>query len=251
MQNLLGDDVRGWPVIIQASNATDKSRTAKLLEKRDDALVAMFYPPDLRSVTGTVRTMADAAGVNLTGELAERLARACGLDTRLAQSEVMKLALYLDAAPERPRKLDAQTMDLLCISMDDDGFAPLVNVVLGGRINSLADELRRCRETEMNAVGLLLAFERRTAQLAQLAARCGDDDIYAFMEGEKASRRVFFKDAPDLTAQLKLWRGPRLARLSQKLTELHRQLMHNSHGADILLGQTLAEICQAAHKSAR
>jgi hypothetical protein len=44
---LIGGDVPPCPVIIQAANASDKSRTAKLLEKRDDALVAMFYPPDL------------------------------------------------------------------------------------------------------------------------------------------------------------------------------------------------------------
>jgi len=35
------------PVLVVATAATDKSRTAKLLEKRKDALVAMFYPPDL------------------------------------------------------------------------------------------------------------------------------------------------------------------------------------------------------------
>ena len=49
------------PVIVVATGATDKSRTAKLLEKRKDAVVAMFYPPDLRSVTQTVRAMGDAA----------------------------------------------------------------------------------------------------------------------------------------------------------------------------------------------
>ena len=50
------------PVIVVATSATDKSRTAKLLEKRKDALVAMFYAPDLMSVTKSVRALADAAG---------------------------------------------------------------------------------------------------------------------------------------------------------------------------------------------
>ena len=38
------------PVIVVATSATDKSRTAKLLEKRKDALVAMFHQPDLSAV---------------------------------------------------------------------------------------------------------------------------------------------------------------------------------------------------------
>ena len=42
------------PVVIVATSATDKSRTAKLLEKRKDALVAMFHPPDLSAVAQAV-----------------------------------------------------------------------------------------------------------------------------------------------------------------------------------------------------
>ena len=38
------------PVLVVATSATDKSRSAKLLEKRGDALVAMFWPPDLNQV---------------------------------------------------------------------------------------------------------------------------------------------------------------------------------------------------------
>mgnify|MGYP002655135774 FL=1 len=84
------------PVIVVATSATDKSRTAKLLEKRGDALVAMFHPPDLSAVASAVRGMADAAGLRLGGDLAERIARGAGLDVRLAQSEIDKLALYCD-----------------------------------------------------------------------------------------------------------------------------------------------------------
>ena len=97
------------PVIVVATSATDKSRTAKLLEKRGDALVAMFHPPDLGSVASAVRAMADAAGLRLGGDLAERIARGAGLDVRLAQSEVTKLALYCDAYPQAPRPATRKT----------------------------------------------------------------------------------------------------------------------------------------------
>ncbi|HEX4848534.1 MAG TPA: DNA polymerase III subunit delta, partial [Novosphingobium sp.] len=45
--NLIEGEVEGCPVLIVATGATDKSRTAKLLAARPDALVAMFWPPDL------------------------------------------------------------------------------------------------------------------------------------------------------------------------------------------------------------
>ncbi len=248
--NLLGGDVEPCPVLIVATGATDKSRTAKLLANRPDALVAMFYPPDLRSVTAAVRAMGDAAGLRIGGDIAERIARACGLDTRLAQSEVTKLALFLDASPERPREADALALDAIGARMEEDGFNPVVNAVLGGETNRLADELRRMRELGLNPVGLLLAIERRATQLAALAAKLGPrGDVGALLEAEKAARRVFWKDQPDLARQLGRWRGQRLERLVEKLMGLHRALLSNSQNAELLLAQGLAEIARAAARA--
>lgn len=238
---------RLWPVFVLAPGATDKGRCAKLLEKRDDALVAMFYPPDLRSVTQSVRAMASAAGLRMTNDLAERIAAASGLDTRLAQSEVTKLALYLDASAERPRDADMAAFVAIGAVAQDDGMGSIVNAVLGGDVARLGAELRRIDQLSLNPVGLLLAVERRAAQLAGLAARMGPrDNPASFIEGEKAARRVFWKDADDLTRQLSRWRGLALERLVDRLVSLHRQLLTNSQQAELLLTQGLADIARAA-----
>jgi DNA polymerase-3 subunit delta len=240
------------PVLIVATGATDKSRTAKLLADRPDALVAMFHPPDLQSVATAVRAMADAAGLRIAGDLAERIARAAGLDTRLARSEVTKLALYLDASPESPRSADSAAYDAVGARTEEDGFTAAVNAVLGGERAKLSGELRRIRELGLNPVGLLLAVERRAAQLSALAAKLGPGqgrsggDVSALLKAEVAARRVFWKDERDLGAQLRHWRGKRLERLVDKLVELHRALLTNSQDAELLLRQGLAEIARAA-----
>ncbi len=248
---LLSGEAEACPVLIMASGASDKSRTAKLLAGRPDALVAMFYPPDLRSVTEAVRNMADGAGVRLGGDLAERIARAASLDTRIAQSEVTKLALYLDAGPEAPRTADAAAWEAIGARTEDDGFMALVNAVLSGESGKLAGELRRMRELGLNPVGLLLAFERRVAQLAQIAARIGPrGDVAAVLKAEVAARRIFWKDERDITVQIRRWRGKRLARLVDRLVELHRALLTNSQNAELLLAQGLADIARAAAQRA-
>ena len=168
-----GEGDGACPVLIVASSATDKARTAKLLEKRGDALVAMFYPPDRSTVIAEVRRMADAAGLRMTPDLHERIARAVGLDLRLAQSEVDKLALYCDATAQEPKTARAEDLDAIGAVTEEDGFMPLVNAVLSGAAGQLPAELKRMRELSLNPVGVLLAFERRAAQLAQLAARFG------------------------------------------------------------------------------
>lgn len=247
VETMLSGESEPCPVIVVASSATDKSRTAKLLAGRPDALVAMFYPPDLGSVTRAVRDMADAAGVTLGGDLAERIARAAALDTRIAASEVTKLALYLDATPQAPRGADADALEAIGARTEDDGLMPLVNAVLSGEVQRLPGELRRMRELGLNPVGLLLAVERRAAQLAQLSGKIGNSgDIERFVEAETAARRIFFKDKGDILRQLRKWRGPRLARLVDKLIGLHRALLANSQQAELLLAQGLTEIARVA-----
>jgi DNA polymerase-3 subunit delta len=229
-----GEGDGACPVLIVAGSASDKSRTAKLLEKRGDALVAMFYPPELKDVTAEVGRMAGIAGLKLPTELAERIARGAGLDLRLAQSEIDKLALYCDADPQAPREVRSEDIDAIGATTEDEGFTPLVNAVLSGSAAHVPGELRRLRELSLNPVGVLLAFERRVAQLAQLAARCGTrGNVGDFVESERRAGRVFWRDAADLKAQLGFWRGNRLDRLVRRL-------------AATLLAQELSEIARKA-----
>ena len=131
-------------------------------------------------------------------------------------------------------------------------FTSLVNAVLGGEKAKIPGELKRIRELGLNPVGLLLAIERRAAQLAALAAKLGPaqgrggGDITALLKAEVAARRVFWKDERDLGAQLRHWRGRKLERLVDKLVGMHRSLLTNSQDADLLLSQGLAEIARAA-----
>lgn len=247
LEILVSGEAEPCPVLVVATGATDKSKSFKLLAARSDALAGMFYPPDLRAVTESVRNMADAAGVRLGGDLADRIARAAGLDTRIAQSEIAKLALYLDASPQAPRSADAAAWEAVGARTEDDGFMALVNAVLSGQTGKLTGELHRMRELGLNPVGLLLAFERRAAQLAGLAAKLGPrGDVQGLIEAESAARRIFWKDKRDIAEQLRRWRGKRLERLVDRLVGLHRALLGNSQTAELLLAQGLAEIARAA-----
>ncbi|RJY09470.1 DNA polymerase III subunit delta [Aurantiacibacter aquimixticola] len=238
-----GEVEDGWPIFIVATSATDKSRSAKLLIKRDDALVAIFYPPDLKSVTADVRAMADAAGMRLGGDLGETIARAAGLDVRLAQSEIDKLALYLDASPQSPKVADGAAWEAVGASTEEDGFMPLVNAALGGELGKLPSELARMDEVSLNPVGVALALERRAAQLASLASRWrAGSDMKQFL----SQNGVFFREHRDVAAQLNCWSGGKLERLVPRLADLHRSLLANSQTAQLLLARELTQIARYA-----
>ena len=244
---LLGGTAPACPVLIAAPGATDKSKTARLLADRPDALVAVFWPPDAGSVATTVRELADRAGLRIDSGIAERIARGAGLDTRIAASEIAKLALYLDASAQTPRTVDGAAIDAIGAHTGEDGMMSIVNAVLGGNAARLGPELGRLRDLGLNPVALLLAFERRAAQLAALSARLGGGgDVSALIAAERAARRVNWKDEGDLKKQLSIWRGRRLERLVGKIAALHRQLLSHSQDAELLLAQGLAEITRAS-----
>ncbi len=235
------------PILIVATAATDKSRTAKLLEKRADALVAIFYPPDLMSVAVTVRAMADSAGLRLGGDLAERIARGAGMDVRLAQSEVDKLALYMDAGPQAPKTASVEDYAEIGAATEEDGFGPVVNAVMGGELGKLTAEIQRIKELGLNPVGLLLALERRAAQLANISAKLGPrGSIENLGRGEKAQLGIFWKDEREIRQQLSNWQARKLDRLIPRLVALHRSLLGNSQAAELLLAQDLTEIARFA-----
>jgi DNA polymerase-3 subunit delta len=96
---------------------------------------------------------------------------------------------------------------------------------------------------------VLLALERRTAQLAQLAAKLSSRGrINELLEAEQKAHRVFWRDRRDLAVQLERWSAPKLERLVQRLTALHRALLANSQTSELLLAQELEEITRFAGK---
>lgn len=231
------------PVLVVATSATDKSRSAKLLIDRGDALVAMFHAPDIKDVRGSINTMLAAAGIKASGELSDRLAHASTMDLRIARSEVDKLALYLDSTPQTPKTATMDVFEEICARTADDDLPPIVNTVLGGDVKKLPAELRRIREQGINPVTIALALERRAAQLAGLAARMTPrEDLTRFLERQN----VFFRDRRPIEEQLRRWPSHKLDRLVGRLTELHRALLGNSQGADLMLAQSLAQITRVA-----
>lgn len=250
VRNLLetGDAGAGaaCPVLIAATGATDKSRTAKLLADRKDAVVGVFYQPDLRTVLDATRRLGEAAGLRLSADLAERIARQSSLDLRLVESELEKLALFCDAAPQAPVTVDAEAIAAIGAITQEEDYAALVNAALSGDGEALGRELARMEALGSNAVGVLLAVERRAAQLVPLARAAGEVGIDSALEAAQRTRAIFWRDRPDFKRQLACWRPEALDRLVERLALLHRRMLNDNAAAPLLLAAELSAIARAA-----
>ncbi|MFC3100248.1 DNA polymerase III subunit delta [Altererythrobacter lauratis] len=241
----LGEAKGACPVFVIATSATDKSRTAKLLIDRRDALVAMFYPPEPNDVVSAALTMMGAAGLRGGTQIAERIAQAADMDLRLAQSEIDKLALYLDASPLAVRQVEDCDLDAILAVREDADYDPLVDAVLCGHLARVPAEIGRMREVGINPLGVVLALERRAAQMAGLVARRRPGmDLATLMNQQRV-----FGNRKAMEAMLPRWPAPKLDRLITRLADLHRAVLANSQAAETILAQSLAGIARfAAHK---
>lgn len=252
IEGLLESENTENPAIIVATGMTDKGKVAKLAAASKRAMACLSYVPDAGEMAGLISEMGRTKGVQIPRELAAQIAAYTGMDRRLALQEVEKLSLYLDASPNSPQTVDPDIALALRAETEDEAMGPLINCVLGGDLKNLGSELSRMGAAGISEVGLVLALQRRAVQLAGLASKMGNNaNIASFVDAESRRGPIFWKEKPDYVRQLGSWRPAALARLNERLIELHRNMMQSSQSTSQLLRNELTEIARAAAAMAR
>ena len=235
------------PVVIVATGMTDRGKIAKAAASAKNAWACVNHPLDESKMASLVGEFGRTKGVNIPQPLAVQIARYTGMDRRLAEQEVEKLALYLDASPNSPKDVEPDIALALRAETEDEAMGPLVSCVLGGELGKLAGELARIGEAGISEVGLVLALERRAVQLAGLARDMGPGgNVRQFVDQKSQRGPIFWKEKDDYVRQLSCWRGPALARLNERLIKLHGDMMRSSQSSSQLLQMELTEIARAA-----
>ena len=246
VQNLLAAPSIVNPVIIMASAISEKSRIAKAVIAAKNAYSIHSYLPTAANMAVTIGQLAKPMGLELSDELATKISENSAQNRRLAELELERLALYLDASPDNPRTVTSEALAALGAANDDDAMAPIINAALCGNIDALRVQMRRMREQRVSEVGLVIVMQRHVMQLAGLAAKMGPRGN---AEAVVNSGRVF-GDKAAFKIQLMRWPSPAIARLSERLLNLQQAMMKSSPGPQLLLQQELLEIARVAARRA-
>jgi len=250
VQNLLAAERTANPVIMMASAITEKSRIAKAVTTAKNALCCYTPLPSIENMAVTIGQMATQMGLQLGSDQTHHIARYTAQNRRLAEIELEKLALYLDASPDQPQSVANEALYALGATNEDDAMAPIINAALTGNLEGLNDQLRRMREQKISEVGLVIVMQRHVMQLAGLATRLGaGGDINAVVEAEMRARRIY-GDKKAFKSQLHRWSGPAIARLAERLLNLQQAMMKTSPGPQLLLQQELLAIARVAARRA-
>ncbi|MET0372535.1 MAG: DNA polymerase III subunit delta [Sphingobium sp.] len=242
---LLEATAAGNPVIAVAGALKPTSKLLKRALDDKGALVFISYQPDAREAEQIVIGLARESGLRLPTEIARRIVDTSNGGRALMASEVDKLALYLDTAPDRPGEATAEAYDALSAENPDVEAGPVVNAVLGGDLRTLDRALARMAGASGGIVTVLRPLLARAMLIAQLRAevdRGGRPDAVV----EAAGKQIFWKDKGQVARQLRLWDAPGAARAVQRLLRAERSSRSDRALGDLLVRHELLAIARQA-----
>jgi DNA polymerase-3 subunit delta len=230
----------GNPVVMIAPTLKATSKVAKLALDSPLALALACYVPGGDQLEGIAGEIAREQGLRLGAGVARRLAQAGGGDRAVMAREIEKLALYLDAAPERPAECDQQALDAVGADLGEAETGDVIEALVAAKPGALGEALQRLDEAGVSPIPWLRALARRLANLAEMKGEviAGGD-----VAGVMKRHRVFFKEEAATGAALRRWSPQALARALTIVREAERAVMAGGGSAgDVLAGQAILEL---------
>jgi DNA polymerase-3 subunit delta len=237
---LLEAERAGNPVVMIAPSIKASSKLAKLALDSPTALALACYVPGGDQLEGIAGEIAREQGLRLGPGVARRLAQAGGGDRAVMTRELEKLALYLDAAPDRPADCGGDVLDAIGADLGEAEMGDVIEALVSAKPAALGEALRRLDEAGVSPIPWLRALARRLASLAEMRGDVArGEDVGSVMK----RHRVFFKEEAATSAALRRWSPAALARALVLVREAERAVMAGGGSAgDVLAAQAILSL---------
>ncbi|WBH18109.1 DNA polymerase III subunit delta [Sphingomonas radiodurans] len=233
---LLEGERAGNPVVMIAPSLKATAKVAKLALDSPAALALACYVPGVEQLEGLATQIARDLGLRLGARVARRLAQAGGGDRAIMTREIEKLALYLDAAPERPATCEEEALDAVGADLGETEMGDVIEAVVAAKPAALGEALRRMDEAGVSPIPWLRALARRLASLAEMKSEvAAGGDVGSVMK----RHRVFFKEEAGTGAALRRWSPEALVRALDEVRRAERALMAGATAGDVLASQAM------------
>lgn len=199
---LLEAPAAGNPVIMLAGDLSKVSGLRKLAEASPLALAVISYPLDARDAAAWLQAKSRELGLKLEPGVGERLLVATDSDTGILASELEKFAVFLNADPGTPQRLERDHLAVLGADSAEEDMMRLVSAVIAGNQRMIERQLQLLHGS--SAIPALRAVARRLVQLAE--ARAAVDAGAQPVAAIKALRPpIFWKEADAMAAAVSRW----------------------------------------------
>lgn len=238
---LLAAPRAGNPVVLIAPSVKASSALVKLATADPRALACVFYLPDAGEADKIATSVAREFGLRTTGATATRIAAAAGGDRAVMTRELEKIALFLDAAPERPRELDDAALDAIGADLGDSEISRAIDAAIDGGPDRLADELAKLGVAGVSPIPVLRQLVRRLMALAELRG-----EIDAGANTNTLLERVFFRERAITARALRVWSAPRLNEAIDRVRRAERATMAPANAGGVLADAAMLGVARMA-----
>ena len=241
-QTLLAADRAGNPVVALAPGVRSTAKIVKLALDSPKAMAFACYAPSAADAEQIAVRLAHEQGLRTSGGVGRRIAEAAGGDRAIMAREIEKLALYLDAAPDRPQDLDDSAIDAIGADLGDAEMQRAVDAVIEGRPADLGHELTRLSEARTSPIPWLRAIARRLIALAEMRAEI---DRGEGVDTVMKRHRVFFKEEVATGRALRRWTPAALAHGLARVRAAERAVMAPGNAGDVLAEVAVTDLARA------
>jgi DNA polymerase-3 subunit delta len=244
---LLSSPRAGNPVVAIGPSLRGTSKLVKLALDSSAALAFACYVPEGRGAEQIAAQIAAEHGLRPVGRVTARLVEASGGDRAVMAREIEKLALYLDAAPDRIRELDDAAFEAVGADLAEAAAADAIAAIVEGRPDALGIELRRLTEANVSTILWLRQLGGRLRALAEMRAEIDR----GASPGEVVKRhRIHFREEPVILRALGRWTSAMLGRAIEAASRAEREQRSGGMQAGEITAATWA-IEAARHVEAR
>lgn len=231
LTELLAVERAGNPVVAIAPTLKATSKAVKLALGSPAAMAHACYPPNAADFDRLAAALASEHGLRTTGRTATRLVAASGGDRAVLTREIEKIALYLDAAPDRPVALEDAAIDAIGADLGDAEIGSAVEAAIAGDAAALGSEIARLNEAGVAMVPVVRSLIRRLSTIAELR---GEVDRGSTIDDAIERHKIFFKEKPATARALRAWSLPRLTGAIDHLRQAERAMMTSQSAGPLL-----------------
>ncbi|MBB3348088.1 DNA polymerase III subunit delta [Sphingomonas sp. BK069] len=238
---LLDLERAGNPVVVIAPSVKATGKLVKAAIDSDRALAFACYPPNARDAAAVVAELGRSEGLRIAPTAVQRIVRASDGDRAVMAREVEKLALYLDAAPDRPADADEEALDAIGADIAEGEIGDVVLAVTGGDVPALVEGLRRMAGADSSPIPLLRALGRRLLSLADMRAAIDSGEA---VDQVMKRHRVFWREEASTAAALRRWRVPALAAALAAARRTEREVIAAGPAGRVVMETFLLRLAQ-------
>jgi DNA polymerase-3 subunit delta len=241
IEGLLAAAVAGNPVVAIGPGLKGTGKLVKTVTAASSAVVHGCYVPEGPQAVHNASAIARGHGLRLMNDVAEAIVDAAGGDRAIIAREIEKLALYLDAAPDRPREAEMSALDAIGANLTDSGMFGAIEAMIDGRPDVHGTELAT---VDPNAtIPLLRQIAKRLIALADMREEV---DAGVAPDALVERRRVFFKERAGTVRALRRWSSPQLSGALNRVRRAERALLSSGTAGAVVADAECLAVARAA-----